>query len=103
MRYHAFKESVYRNFPIALSQAMYLDYANFNVSPYLELIYTTLTFRFMITSFPYYSSLHRKKDLFNGRLLSEVSAEEISNKIGNLANVLKYRAEKCFFFQRNHP
>ena len=34
------------------------------------------------------------KDLFNGQIPSEVSAEEVANKISNLANVLKYSVEK---------
>ena len=103
MRFHIFRESVWRNLLIADFQAKYLDFANFNILS-LPVAKNPDTYNFI----PRAGRIHiivifiDRNYLFSNLIPSEVSAEEVANKINNLANVLKYRLEKVFLLGIPH-
>ena len=94
MRYHIFKESVQRNLLIADSQAKCLDFANFNI---LSLpgakVHDVYNFIPRVGRFNIIVLFVGGNDLFQGKLPSKVSSEEVADKISDLANVLKGKAD----------
>ena len=97
MRYHIFKDSVQRNLLIADSQAKYLDFANFNI---LSLpgakVHDVYNFIPRVGRFDIIVLFVGGNDLFQGKSPSKVSSEEVADKISDLANVLKGKADKVF-------
>ena len=97
MRYHIFKDSVQRNLLIADSQTKYLDFANFNI---LSLpgakVHDVYRFIPRVSRFDIIVLFVGGNDLFQGKSPSKVSSEEVADKISDLANVLKSKADKVF-------
>ena len=97
MRYLIFKDSVQRNLLIADSQAKYLDFANFNI---LSLpgakVHEVYNFIPRVGRFDIIVLFVGGNDLFQGKSPSKVSLEEVADKISDLANVLKGKADKVF-------
>ena len=97
MRYHIVKESVQRNLLIADSQAKYLDFANFNIlsAPGANVhdVYNIIP---RVGSFDIIVLCVGGNDLFQGESPSKVKSEEVADKISDLANVSKGKADKVF-------
>ena len=97
MRYHIFKDSVQRILLIADSQAKYLDFANFNI---LSLpgakVHDVYNFIPRVSRFDIIVLFVGGNDLFQGKSPSKVNSEEVADKISDLANVLKGKADKVF-------
>ena len=95
MRYHIFEESIQRNLLTADSQAKYLDFANFNIlSLFGAKVKDVYNFIPRMVRFDIIVFFVRRNDHLYCKSPSKFSSEEVADKISDLANALKNKADK---------